>query len=1186
MRPQSTSRTFLRAAGTVAVLGGALSVGPGHSAAPPPTTQISQLPLTIAVPAHPQILFAVGNSESMDGNLSGAIMLGSGSLGTSLNGLQASSSPVNFSIPAGFTPPANAGAAGSAPYTVAVAGQLVDNSPSRLNVAKAGIAAVLAAFMPNADFGLIDYQTSGAGLYSTWLYQMSPTASGFVFTSTQSAGNRYVDNPCYNYPTFGAGNPVFNSCQAMDLSGQVTGSMATSQYMQVSTSSDDPLINDVLYAGGGISPVCLVYGGPNPPNPYPPNYTLGTYNNNPGNIAESYSNQINSCAPTTTPTNAGFVPFTPQTMYIQRGFGYWAGQSATDGNVIVPMTTAGQLPTAGTVAAAIAPFTPYLAPETNSSGSSEIKASAGQSALAGLLAGARKYFRNSNPPSTNGCTAQRYVVLLTDGLPTLDLNGRSWPPPGTISAAQYGMTVAFNPDGSLNAAGTNDQAVIDTINRLTALNAEGIKTYIIGLGAGVDPTQNPVAASVLSAMAVAGGTGSYFAALSPTALTNDMQVILANILAATQSTASTAVNSTGLHNGSVAYLAQFTTADTNQDWTGDLGAYPIDAITGQVNTTPTAAVWSARTQLDGQDWDTGRLIATWDPVARKATPFRWQPALAPAGISGTTALGLSLSTFPPDTNGQDVLQFIRGSNAQEQRLGGQFRNRTHKLGDIVDSAPLYVGKPTGFTQTAAYFAFARAHANRSPMIYIGAGDGMLHAIDAATGSERFAYVPNGVFSNLVNLVSPYYNQRHQFYVNGSPQAADVLFSSDSTWHTVVVGSEGAGGKTLFALDATDPDSLTTEARLSAGVLWEFSDADLGLTYSTPAFAHATAGWLVFAGNGYNSTRQKPFLYALDPQSGAVRAKVDLCAAVPTACSGTLANGLSSVTVVNGYGLVSAPADTVYAGDLQGNLWRVDISDPNPVNWTTKVIFQARDGSGGVQPITTAPAVTLNPQYPRKLGTLVIFGTGQLLGLSDLATTQVQSLYAILDAPTGVGPPAGFVGIPTRADLVGQTMVTDTAGSVSVRTVPTVKPVVLPTSRGWYLDFSLAAGERLVTDPKVESGGGIVVTSYQPNTSSCVGGGSAWLMVFNFATGGSFTLPELDTNGDGKLDNNDSASSGVNPVGMYLGNVFASSATILPGGDASNGVGNHKLTAVSNVQVKSVGDRGANRQRTAWWEVRH
>jgi type IV pilus assembly protein PilY1 len=1160
-----------------------------HSAAAPATpVSIAQVPLTVAAPAHPQIVIAVGNSESMDGNLSGAIMTGSGSLNPALALLQNSSSPLSFTIPGGFIPPLNPGAGGVAPYTVAANGGLADNSPSRLNVAKQGIAGVLQAFLANADFALLDYVLNGTSVYTTWLYEMSPTTGPFVFSNTITpAPDRWVVNPCYQYNTLGNGTVLWNDCHAIDISNKVTGNMAQSQFMQISASSDDPLINDVLYAGGGIDAVCLDYGGPNPASPYSA-FTLAQYNASPANISESYTNVVNGCPPTTFPTNAGYVPFTPQTMYIQRGFGYYGGQSASTATTLVPMTSAGANPTPASVNTALAAFTPYLAPETNSPGTAEIKAAGGQSALPGLLRGAGLYYKNANPASTNGCAAQRYVILLTDGLPTLDLSGGSWPPPGTVSAQQWGMTVAFNADGSLDtSSNTNDQAVLDTVSQLNQLRAAGINTYVIGLGAGVDPTVNPVAAQVLTAFAIAGGTGSYFAATNPAAVINDLQAVVAKIIAATQSVASTGVNSTGLHNGSLAYLAQFTTSDSFQDWTGNLNAWNIDAVTGQVNTTPGSEVWSAQTQLDAQAAN-ARLIATWDPVANTGTTFRWNPALAPAGISATTGLGLALSTFPPDTNGQDVLLYIRGSNAKEQRNGGPFRNRTHKLGDIVASAPLYVGAPNGMTQTPAYLAFATANANRSPVVYVGANDGMLHAFDAATGTERFAYIPNAVFNNLVKLANPYYNAQHQYFVNGSPRVADVQFASDGSWHTVLVGTEGAGGNSVFALDVSAPDSLATEAQVAQAVLWEFSDADMGLSFSEPEIVTTAAGWMVMVGNGYNSPNQKPVLYGINPQTGALLAKVDLCASVPAACNTAVANGLSSVAVVNSYGQVSAAANVAYAGDLQGNVWRVDITDPNPANWIVSVMFQTTDPSGAPQPITTVPAVTLNPKFPNLLGTMVYVGTGQLLGIPDLTTTQIHTMYGIYDPATGATPPIGFAGIPNRANLQPQVLANESVNGENVRTVPTPSTVVLPPTagavRGWYVDLSLSPGERVVADPEIEAGGGVVFTTYQPNSSTCSGGGSAWLMVLNFATGAAFPLPELDVTGDGKLNQGDLPASGNVPVGMALGSVYASTPTLLPGGGALGGT--NKLTSLSSVGVKSVLDRGRAKQRISWWEVRH
>ena len=259
----------------------------------------------------------------------------------------------------------------------------------------------------------------------------------------------------------------------------------------------------------------------------------------------------------------------------------------------------------------------------------------------------------------------------------------------------------------------------------------------------------------------------------------------------------------------------------------------------------------------------------------QAYPFQWNTGTPTSGIATSTTLGQELETFTPDTNGQDVLQFLRGSNAQELRNGGQFRNRTHKLGDIVSSDPLYIGPPSSNNQTASYVAFAQTYQNRQPMIYVGANDGMVHAFNATTGNEVFAYIPAGAYANLILLANPYYNAVHQFYVNGSPQASDVQFS-DNSWHTVLVGTEAQGGSSVYALDVTNPAGITTESVLAYDVLWDFTDADMGLGFSTPALTNTADGWQVFVGNGYNSRNQKPFLYAHQPADGRHHASRSTC----------------------------------------------------------------------------------------------------------------------------------------------------------------------------------------------------------------------------------------------------------------------------------------------------------------------
>jgi type IV pilus assembly protein PilY1 len=233
------------------------------------------------------------------------------------------------------------------------------------------------------------------------------------------------------------------------------------------------------------------------------------------------------------------------------------------------------------------------------------------------------------------------VVLVTDGLPTLDLSGAAWPPLGSAAAQTppngYGVSAIFNTPGDGSLVSTNDQALTDAITTLTALSAAGIKTYIIGVGAGVNGG-NPQAAATLTAMAIAGGTNVFFPANDPAALTNDMQVILAQIQAGTQSTATAAVNSTSIHAGSVIYQGQFTTSDSSQDWSGNLYAFPVDAITGAVDTLPADAYWNAQALLDAAN-PNARIIATWDPAANAGTPFEWTAGTPATGIASSTALG-------------------------------------------------------------------------------------------------------------------------------------------------------------------------------------------------------------------------------------------------------------------------------------------------------------------------------------------------------------------------------------------------------------------------------------------------------------------------------------------------------------------------------------------------------------------
>ena len=167
------------------------------------------------------------------------------------------------------------------------------------------------------------------------------------------------------------------------------------------------------------------------------------------------------------------------------------------------------------------------------------------------------------------------------------------------------------------------------------------------------------------------------------------------------------------------------------------------------------------------------------------------------------------------------MKYLRG-----EAVSG-YRTRLKKLGDIVNSGPVF----------------------QDDVIYAGANDGMLHAFDAATGDEIFAYVPNLVFGNLSLLTDPAYT--HRFYVDLTPtvkKGKDILDAG--TTDTLLVGGLRKGGKGYFGLKVTDPKSVKTEDELAQRVLWEFpktSDPDMGYSFSKPVVVRSnstllTPGW--------------------------------------------------------------------------------------------------------------------------------------------------------------------------------------------------------------------------------------------------------------------------------------------------------------------------------------------------------
>lgn len=435
--------------------------------------------------------------------------------------------------------------------------------------------------------------------------------------------------------------------------------------------------------------------------------------------------------------------------------------------------------------------------------------------------------------------------------------------------------------------------------------------------------------------------------------------------------------------------------------------------------------WGGKTTADLLDAVSvnSRLVLSWSDkwggsAYQGGVPFRW--ASDESRLSTNQKLWLQRNMAGTDegaAKGQQRLDYIRGDRTLEgvdptgYTSGNPFRQRRSIQGDIINSDVWYTGAPASDFLLKGYADFVRSSKTRPGMLYVGGNDGMLHGFASLDGQEKLAYVPRGVIPALTLLTDPQYNNKHKYYVDGSPMTGDVDLNggaqdpSDPTyatyapnWRTMLVGTLGLGGKGYYVLDVTNPTGGNlgngtpgfTEANSAQLVRLDrtrgfsevapncapltgpekvacqqlvLEDKDIGHITARPVRDDTDSmrttqitrmnnnRWAVVLGNGYNSTNQRPVLLVqyLDGAKELIRIPVTN----DTAGTGKANdNGLGSPRVVdvNGDGL----ADVVYAGDNLGNLWKFDLTSYNSSDW--KVAF-------GGNPLFTAlgPAALNGPR---------------------------------------------------------------------------------------------------------------------------------------------------------------------------------------------------------------------------------
>jgi type IV pilus assembly protein PilY1 len=544
-------------------------------------------------------------------------------------------------------------------------------------------------------------------------------------------------------------------------------------------------------------------------------------------------------------------------------------------------------------------------------------------------------------------------------------------------------------------------------------------------------------------------------------------------------------------------------------WSGTVKSFALGLNTLTNTLTPaTTPTWDAGAILTLASRETGAVtLPQVKPADRKIVTY----------IDGTTPRGESF-TYAATNNGADLpasfgqvpynttvadtltaarIDYIRGDRTYE--LSEIFRPRQSIMGDIINSGPVFKGVPNEKITGDDYLDFFNANTSRTPVVYVGANDGMMHAFKASDGQELFAYIPGAVLDKLPRLTSK--NYIHEAYVDAVPVVDEAKLSSG--WKTILASGMGGGAQGVFVLDVTDPTTFNKD-----NVLFEFTDkndAYMGNVVGQPQIvkmrdANSTLPaykYFLVVSSGYNNykndgagrfnanTDQALFFLDLNKATGAAWVEnTNYFKVILPATSSATKNGLAQPGIRYGS---AGEAIEFFSGDLQGNIWKVafekginaaavvdDTGDEFPIykgGSGKKPLFTAKDAASNAQPITSSPVI-----YPTLSGgNMVVFGTGQLIESSDRSTTATQSIYGIWDSGSANARSYSL----ERAKL--ETLTMNTSTLVVSGGTPTFADNG-SSKRGWYFDLT-RVGERVIIDA-VAGTGYVNINSTIPPSSSC------------------------------------------------------------------------------------------------------
>lgn len=676
---------------------------------------------------------------------------------------------------------------------------------------------------------------------------------------------------------------------------------------------------------------------------------------------------------------------------------------------------------------------------------------------------------------------KNYGVVITDGLPTYD---RTFPADDPLGGANLPNWDGINNDGAnLNGDGEGDTLYLDDLAKFaydidmqtggndlagkswdsTDFPKQNLLTYTVGF-----TTTNQMLSD-----AARYGHGQYYQANNSAGLNIALSAALNDITSKAGSGGGGSTSSASLSSTT----KYFQTFYDPTDWRGTVKAFAFNTDGSLNTTTPT---WVTDTTIVPGITPT---YQSWNTLSNAVV------SLVYANFSTNQQATLNLN-LPSGLSGNDLIEWSKGVSKTGLKV------RSVLLGDVINS-PLAYASPAAHTASdsagdTSYTAYLTTKASMNASLVVNANDGLVNVIDAGKGTRLYAYMPSSVLPNLHYVADPAYinGVTHKFLVDGQISVVDAKF--DASWKTVAVGGAGAGGKAFYALQLFDASAGNV-----INALWEIQAPDvsttanvfndLGYAYAKPEIARLSDGrWAAFISNGYGSYTGVASLYVVDIRDGS------LIKEIVTDITGS--NGLSSVKLrVNAQSVVQY----AYGGDLKGQMWKFDLSDPVPANW--KVAFSGKPlftASGGATQAITAQPIIGSYTNGRKL---IYFGSGKLNETADKSTKSRQAFYAVLDDDIN--------GNFTESQLQAQS-ITGINGSL----ISTSQNNVDYTSqKGFYMPLTVGgvnAGERVIYAALLRFGRVYFTTAILDTTDPCASAGAGNVIELDATSGKMLTFPIL------------------------------------------------------------------------------